>query len=327
MENPDSVTCRIVFYNVENLFYPVDDSLTRDDDFTPEGSYHWSWYRYRKKLNSIAKVIVAIGEDLRPALIGLCEVENRRVLEDLCKKTILQNAGYKIIHQESKDPRGIDVALLYDPLVFTPEDYKAVPVLLNDGTILKTRDILRVTGHFPGDVRCHFIVNHWPSRRGGKSVSEKRRIRAAISLRSEIEKIRMDEPAANVIIMGDFNDEPEDISIKNTLGATFPPQDNAQDTTFLYNMMALYYKLGLGSHYMKHNFYEAGILDQFIVSFPLVFHSNGAKVKEITGHIFRQKFLMNEKNGVPFRTFQGLKYLGGISDHFPVYLDLIIYFH
>ncbi len=211
----DTLRKRIAFYNVENLFHPSDDSLTRDEEFTPEGSYYWSYYKYRRKLNALAKVLVALGEGNQPAVIGLCEVENRMVLEDLCNRTLLRSFRYNIIHQESKDQRGIDVALLYDPKVFMPKDYRAITITDENEKIFRTRDILRVDGSFYNKADCHIFVNHWPSRRGGKLASEPRRIQVAGRLSLEIDKITKEEREANIIIMGDFNDEPVDTSIES----------------------------------------------------------------------------------------------------------------
>jgi hypothetical protein len=312
---------RIVFYNVENLFYPGDDSLKMDDDFTPGGSYHWTFRRYFQKLNKLAKVIISLSETDHPVLIGLCEIENRRVLEDLTQRTLIKSFGYRIIHQESDDPRGIDVALLYDPVVFIPEKYSSIKIFNIDSTLVPTRSILKVTGSFMGKHRCHIFVNHWPSRRGGQKVSEPRRILVASHLKREIERIYLEELMPNIIIMGDFNDEPVDKSIRNVLHAG-ENKNQTEDSTKLINVMFDLYRKGSGSYFRKNNFPEASLIDQFIVSGAILNGENGIKIVEDGTEIYIRDFLIDEKNGMPLRSFQGLKYLGGISDHFPVLIEI-----
>ncbi len=312
---------KIIFYNVENLFHPSDDSLKDDHDFTPSGIYHWSYKRYFNKLHKLAQVLVSIGAGEKPAIIGFCEIENRRVLEDLRSKTILKSFGYKIIHQESNDARGIDVGLLYDPEVFFPENYVSIPIIGSDQKIMQTRSILKVTGLFYEKYPCHIFVNHWPSRRGGQKASEYRRIMVASQLRTQVELIFNNEKDANIIIFGDFNDEPVDKSLADILQAV----DNDRESNFsehLYNLMFQHYVKGNGTHYRKNNFIESSVLDQFIVSRSLIKGNGGITIKPIYGEIYKKNFLINEKNGMPLRTFQGLKYIGGFSDHFPIYIEI-----
>jgi len=312
---------RVVFYNVENLFYPANDSLKEDDDFTPDGTYHWTYRKYYQKINKIAQVIVSMSEAGKPALIGFCEIENRRVLEDLISKTLLKIFGYRIIHQESQDPRGIDVALLYDPAIFIPEKYISIRIFKRSEEELLTRGILKVTGMFYGKYKCHIFVNHWPSRRGGQKTSESRRMLVATHLREEVNRIFKDETDPNIIIMGDFNDEPVDKSLRSVLQAEEYPGSNNERGSLI-NLMFDHYKRGEGSHYRKNNFIESSVLDQFIVSKALIEGRNGMKLAHIRGEIYRKTFLINEKNGMPLRSYQGLKYIGGISDHLPVLIDL-----
>jgi hypothetical protein len=313
---------RIVFYNVENLFYPSDDSLKNDDDFTPSGLFHWTYRRYFYKLNRIAQVIISMSEQGKPVLIGFCEIENRRVLEDLISKTLLRSFGYRIIHQESPDLRGIDVALLYDPKVFIPEKYASIRIFNENQELLLTRNILSVTGQLYGKYRCHLFVNHWPSRRGGQIASEPRRMLVASHLKQEVDRIFTEESNPNIIIMGDFNDEPVDKSLQTVLKAS-EYQNGEDGAGQLFNLMYDHYRLGHGSHYRKNNFIESSVIDQFIVSEAIIKGHNGMKLADIRGEIYRKPFLINEKNGMPLRSYQGLKYLGGISDHLPVILDVI----
>jgi hypothetical protein len=313
--------CRIVFYNVENLFHPENDSLKNDDEFTPGGTYHWTYRKYFLKIKKIAQVIISMSEEGKPAIIGLCEIENRRVLEDLISKTLLRSLGYHIIHQESPDPRGIDVAFLYDPDVFVPESYHSIRIFKKNGEELFTRDILKVSGRFFSKFRCHFFVNHWPSRRGGQKASESRRMLVAGHLKDEINRIFLEENNPNIIIMGDFNDEPTDKSLKYVLQASEYLQDK-NDQGLLFNLMFGPYQRGEGSHFMKTGFVESSVIDQFIVSRALMESKNGMQLTDNTGIIYRKIFLVNEKNGMPLRTYQGLKYIGGISDHLPVFIDI-----
>ena len=312
---------RVVFYNVENLFYPGNDSLKEDDDFTPAGMYHWTYKKYYRKINKIAQVIISMMEGGKPALIGFCEIENRRVLEDLTSKTLLRSFGYRIIHQESPDPRGIDVGLIYDPGTFIPETYNSIRIFKENEEELLTRDILKVTGSFYGKYRCHLFINHWPSRRGGQKASESRRLLVAGHLRSEVDRIFKDETDPNIIIMGDFNDEPVDKSLLYVLKA-MDYQRRKNGPGNLFNLMFQDYIRGEGSHYRRSNFIESSVIDQFIVSRAVIEGQNGMKLASVTGEIYRKTFLINEKNGMPFRSHHGLKYLGGISDHFPVVIDI-----
>ena len=312
---------RIVFYNVENLFYPGNDSLKQDDDFTPSGSYHWTFRRYLEKLNKLAQVIISLSEAGKPAMIGLCEIENRRTLDDLNKRTLLKYFGYRIIHQESNDPRGIDVALLYDPVIFVPESYSSIEIFMKEKEKLLTRSILKVTGIFFGKHRCHIFVNHWPSRRGGQKASEPRRILVASHLKREVDRIYAEESIPNILIMGDFNDEPVDKSLQKVLQA-YEFKVRTKDTGKLFNVMFDHYRRGNGSHFRKNNFYESSMIDQFIVSAAIMKGNNGMKIVNHKTGIYIRDFLMDEKNGTPLRSYQGLKYLGGFSDHFPVFIEI-----
>ena len=313
---------RIVFYNTENLFHPSDDSIKADEDFTPDGPYHWTYKRYYEKINKLGKLIVAIGEGRMPAIIGLCEVENRIVLKDILNKTILKRYSYKIIHKESPDLRGIDVALLYDAAKFLPLKYEFLDVSGGFFPEMKTRDILHVEGLFHDSAHCHIFVNHWPSRRGGQMASEAKRLAVAAMLNQYVDSCFIQDNCSNIIIMGDFNDEPGDHSLSHILGAEDPI--HMVDSIMLYNLMYPYFRKGEGTHFRINNFREAAILDQIIVSKAVLFGKNGIKLKDDHARIYRNEFLLDKKNGIPLRTFQGLKYLGGFSDHLPVYTDIQI---
>ncbi len=225
----------IAFYNVENLFDTVNDSLVFDDDRTPKGSYRWTEERYRKKIDNISKVISEIGMKLSnssPDIIGLCEVEKKSVLKDLVNHKDLRNSHYGIIHFDSPDERGIDVALLYKKMSFIPSTFKSHRLLLFDtsGNRDYTRDQLVVSGFFDGD-EIYFLVNHWPSRSGGESKSRSNRIKAAQLSDLIIDSIQGLNPDAKIISMGDFNDDPRDESIKKVMRTTGKP--NQLDTSEL----------------------------------------------------------------------------------------------
>jgi len=315
-------TERLVFYNSENLFHPSDDSIKADEDFTPSGQYHWTYKRYYDKINKLGKLFVAIGDGQMPSIIGLCEIENRKVLSDILDKSILKAHPYKIIHKESPDARGIDVALLYDPLKFIPKKYDFIEIKSNDFPDLKTREILYVSGFFNQTVYCHIFVNHWPSRRGGKMASDKKRMSVAKVLKQYVDSCYFKDVRSNIIIMGDFNDEPQDRSLEQILGAGDP--DKVNSSNLLFNLMYPYHKKGKGTHFRVNNFTEAAVLDQIIVSKAIFYGENRIKLKDGQAIIYQNEFLLSKKNGRPFRTFQGLKYLGGYSDHLPVFTDIQI---
>jgi predicted extracellular nuclease len=313
---------RFVFYNVENLFHPSDDSTKIDEAFTPGGEYYWSFTRYYSKINNLGRLFVAIGAGRMPAVIGLCEIENHTVLADILNKSVMKYFSYKAIHKESPDLRGIDVGLLYDPSQFKPLKYDHIRISDPQFPDLKTREILYVSGIIYESVQCHIFINHWPSRRGGQMSSEAKRIIAAKKLKQVVDSLLCHDPCTNIIIMGDFNDEPINRSIKEILKAGDPDEKN--DSSLLVNLMYPLYKRGQGTHYRVNNITEASVLDQIIVTSSMLYEKNEMKLEGGTGHIYRNEFLMDKKNGRPLRTYQGLKYIGGFSDHLPVYADFQI---
>lgn len=312
---------RVMFYNVENLFDLYDDSLTRDDDFTPDGQYFWSERKFYNKVQKISKVIIAVGQWELPEIVGLCEVENLYVLKELIGKTALYNSNYGIIHKESPDGRGIDVAMFYRKDAFTPIQYEAIPVKFPfDGRT--TRDILYVKGWFKSADTVHFFVNHWPSRWGGQAETDRKRIFTASVLRQKTDSIFTSDQTAKVIIMGDFNDYPENTSLKDTLNALFD-YDNPQYGK-LYNLA--YYiqeEKKLGTH--KHKG-EWGMLDQLIVSGSVLKNDEHLHCSPENAHVFNAPFLLEkDEKYVGYkanRMYIGFKYHGGFADHLPVYLDL-----
>ncbi len=304
----------IAFYNLENLFDTIDDPETLDDDFLPTSEKKWNMKRYKKKLYKLGTAISNIGflsSGKAPAIIGVAEVENLKVLKDLTNTRHLKNKDYGIVHYDSPDERGIDVALLYKKEFFELIDSQPVTVMMtNDkGERDTTRDVLWVTGKLNGE-KMHVLVNHWPSRRDGADLTEHKRIIAAKKNREIITKIIAEDPNAKIIIMGDFNDDPKSTSIKKYL---------VQNDFF--NPMEQLHTRYSGSLSYKSAW---NLFDQIIFSHN--FHQfQKQKHSFAFSKVFGDDFLKIYKGrykGTPFRTYAGKKYLGGYSDHFPVYIQL-----
>lgn len=313
---------RIMFYNVENLFSPLDDSLTADEEYTPTGMRGWTFTKLKRKIINISKVILSVGGWEPPEIIGLCEVENRAVLMNLITDGPLNAIGYKIVHQDSPDPRGIDVALLYRPDKFRLISYKAIPVRFPFEPTSRTRDILLVNGVTKTQDTLYLFVNHWPSRFGGYANTIQKRNRAADVLRLAIDSIRITNPGAKIIAMGDFNDNPYDESIRDHLAARM--DSTGLSISDLYNMMA-----GAGISWNRGTIKdreEWNTIDQFIVSANLVIHQKGLHTTYHGARIFDAPFLLQDDEAwfgkKTFRTYYGAAYIGGFSDHLPIYLDL-----
>lgn len=315
---------RLVFYNTENLFDTFDDSLTNDNEYTPMGMRGWSYKKFQRKLINISKVFMSIGGWEAPEIIGMCEVENRFVLYKLITDTPLNKIGYKIIHKDSPDPRGIDVAMIYRPDKFKPIVYKAIPIRFPHDPNGRTRDILYVKGLVMGKDTLHVFINHWPSRYGGYTGTKPKRAFVASILRHTTDSLMRVVPDARIVIMGDFNDEPTDESITQVLKAR---SDSSQlSPTDLFNMM---YRLSgnwrSGSTKFRENW---SLIDQIIVSSSLLYSKTGLYTNANGAHIYDAPFLLMEDKtyfGVrPFRTYLGPRYLGGFSDHLPVYFDIYL---
>lgn len=321
-ENQGIIKSRFVFYNLENLFDTRDDPLTNDDEFTPEGARHWTSTRLYSKLNNISKTFYAIGETGLPAVIGVCEIENRYVLNKLVFDTPLKKSHYNIIHKDSPDRRGIDVAMLYQEKSFSIASYRYIQVSNSEDTSLRTREILYAKGVLNMADTCHILVNHWPSRSGGINQTEPKRKAAALVVRSIVDSLFAADPASKIIIMGDFNDEPDDASISEVLHAV-------DDTTqirdgILFNMMGRFEGSAVtGTHKYQE---EWSVFDQVIVSGGL-FHPENV-LYSCTGcaGIFMADFLLTDDENnfgkKPLRTYVGMKWEGGFSDHLPVFIDI-----
>ncbi len=307
----------IMWYNVENLFDLENDPKTADDDFTPEGRLKWTEKRYKKKLKKIAKVF-ELQEEM-PAVIGLCETENRKVLEDLLGQNGFKSQNYEIVHKESPDHRGIDVAFLYQPSKFQLISYEALVVKSRQDSLENTRDILYVKGAVERTDTLHFLLNHWPSRSGGRKLSDPKRAYAAKIARTKVDDILAKNKAAKIIILGDLNDEPKDASVADILQAKPFPKTSSE----LLNLMWAKKKNGLGTYNFRGNW---NMLDHIIVSQGLLNAKKGLFCTENAGEIFIHKEIVfvNKKGlKLPNRTYVGRsKYIGGTSDHFPVKLTL-----
>jgi len=314
---PDGL--RMVFYNVENLFEPGNDPGVEDDPFTPEGDYHWHYGKYKKKTNNIAKTIIAIGGWEAPDLIGFAEIENWQVLYDLVKHTPLNSFNYRIIHENSPDVRGIDTGVIYRPEKLEELSHKAIRYVTGENT-RASRDILYIKFLTLGSDTLHVFINHWPSRYGGKDQTSMRRKQAAIQLREIADSLLSKNGEAKIVIMGDFNDNPDDDNLKEVLGAAC--KANIDFTPGLYNLMYPYAGTTNGTIY--HSSISGGwfLFDQIIVSTALM-KETGLMVKNHRAFIFKRQWLLDEDTGRPYRSFKGPVFTGGFSDHLPVYLDLV----
>lgn len=304
----------ILFYNVENLFDTTDDPDTQDEDFTPTGKNQWTEERLGEKYSRVAEVIKRSGKF--PGIVGLCEIENRKVLEELIMHPELADAKYSIVHRDSPDRRGIDVALLHREDQFSVEASRWLRVSLSKPKDTETRDILYVRGTAGGET-LHLFVNHWPSRGGGEEASAPFRADAAKVLRAAVDSVFRTDGQARIICMGDFNDYPTNASIREVLGA----DDNGERG--LVNLMSVIHARGEGSYWYRG---EWGALDQFFVSTSLVHGKGGWTISSTGASIVREPYLLftdGKGEQRPNRSYAGDVYVGGYSDHLPVMLSLV----
>ncbi len=313
----------IAFYNVENLF-DCNDDANDDAEFLPQGKREWTNERYQEKLNNIARVLGDIADN-GAAVVGLAEVENRHVLEDLVRNPSIRKRNYSIIHYDSPDPRGIDCALLYDARVFHPKSSGVRFIALPDESPIPTRDILFATGTIEDEV-FHFIVAHWPSRYGGDPASAGRRMVAAQTMRQVADSLLREYPGSKAILMGDFNDDPFDASVVEGLNLCQTiDETHAAD---LFSPMLSMYRQGAGTLAYKEKW---NLFDIIVVSGNLLkkntqgLHLYQDPESHQLAYVFRRDYLLQQTpkhRGEPLRTFASGKYIGGYSDHLPVYLYL-----
>lgn len=295
------------------------------EDFTPKSNKNYTYNIYQQKLKNIAQVISEIGfkyTKTAPAVVGLVEVENRQVVEALTQQDALKKYDYGVVHYNSFDARGIDVALIYQKKRFTvTNSYKKELVLFReDGKREYTRDLLVVSGILDGE-KVAFFVNHWPSRRGGEAVSMPKRNAAAALLKQEMDALREKNPNIKLIAMGDFNDDPISPSFKNHLKAVGDEKELSEEYPY-FNPMYKMYKKGVASLAYRD---APNLFDQIIYSKNLVSNSSAEEYAVYRTEVYAPAYLINKQGnykGYPFRSWDGDKFTGGYSDHFPVFTIL-----
>lgn len=309
----------VVFYNVENLFDTHDDvSLLGNEEFTPTGDKLWSEDRYLSKLEKLAEAFMLINGNT-PLAFGMAEIENRRVIEDLIKTGELAKRNYRIVHYDSEDRRGMDCALVYDAGFIRSIVEQKLLIEVSDEPYFRTRDIIYMKAELGSGKFIHFFVNHWPSRREGISESENRRKAAASTLRKAIDRILDVEKHANILVMGDFNDTPDNFSIRNILRAKGQHEQQKGD---LVNLLVEEQQGGLGTTVHMR---EWNVFDQLIVSQGLLQGQSGLLIEGNNAHIAHRKelvFQFRDGGSKPSATYGGDTYHGGYSDHLPVYLNI-----
>jgi len=322
-ENAVNVPVRILFYNVENLFDTYDDIAGKDEEFLPDGTRRWTRKRYENKINSIYKTLIAAGSWSPPAVVGLCEVENRRVLEDLVHGTYLSRFDYDIVHEDSDDERGIDVCMIFRPDQARLLSYRYLKPYSVSGEALRTRSVLYAKLLVLGDT-LHLLINHWPSRRGGVLTGESSRSRIALMIRHVTDSLgSISCGKARVLIMGDFNCPPDDHIMQSLAGQS---QGKANENGLSLVNLAVKAGKSVKGTYKYRGAWET--IDQMLASDHLLGCSKGLAADSLGFKVFSPEFLLcnDEKytGSAPFSTYRGYRYQGGISDHLPVFLDLFL---
>ena len=313
----------VAFYNLENLFDIYDDPETHDEEFLPDGVKQWNEIKYQKKLTNMERVLfdmAAIQKDY-PVVIGVSEIENRSVLEDLVSQPKLKGANYRICHYDSPDARGVDVAFLYRADVFKLEGSDNIKLVVDELPNFRTRDLVVMWGKIDGEP-FYFLVSHWPSRLGGKEASQFKRDACARQIREIKDSLLAANPATKVIVMGDFNDDATDSSIVKTMGAKGKVKDLVAGDFFNpYNAML---RAGLGTLAYQDAW---NLFDNICVTENLVNANEGElrliKGKKFYGNIFTRPYMLQQEGqykGYPLRTFVTNNFQNGFSDHFPVFI-------
>lgn len=309
------------FYNLENLFDTIHDYGKNDYEYLPDGTNKWGTLKYTNKLKNMATVLNEMATDVIPAgmaAVGVSEVENARVLEDLVNHEVLAPRGWDFVHIEGPDKRGVDCALLYNPQLFKPVNSKLAPYTTEDNdTTYKTRGFLIVSGEMGGEL-VHIIVNHWPSRYASSPARE----RAGVLVRGLKDSLLAEMPESRVIIMGDMNDDPDDKSLKTCLGAV-RDKDDVENATDLYNpWWDILRKRGHGTLKYRGKW---NLFDQVILSGNLV-NNDRTTLELYKTEIFSRNYLFQQEGrykGNTLRTHAGGVWLNGYSDHLPVIVYLV----
>ena len=321
-ENVNVQVACVAFYNLENLFDTISSPGVNDFEYTPEGPNKWNSHKYNNKLQKMSYAISQIGLDQTPVgavILGVSELENRGVLEDLVKQPAIADRSYDIVHYDGPDRRGVDVALLYNPRYFVVSSSKSYPVVAPNDTSFRTRDQLLVSGYLFNE-KVHVIVNHWPSRYGGEVASRPKRVLAASVTRSIVDSIFNVEPKAKIIIMGDMNDDPNNESTAVVLNAKKNPQDVSGQE--LYNPTWQLHAKGIGSLAYQGQW---NLFDQIIISHELLTAPRNT-LRFWRAEVFNRNFLMHQEGqdkGTPLRTHSRGVWLNGYSDHFPTLIYLV----
>lgn len=306
----------VCFYNLENLFDTINNNGKYDLEFSPQGSRQWNGDKYRSKLKNIARAISNMSTEttpLGPAVIGIAEVENRSVLEDLVKQDDIRSWRLQIVHHDSPDRRGIDVSLLYNPRLFRVLNVTNARLNIEDNPDFRTRDQMCVTGLMGGE-KVSIIVNHWPSRLGGQEQSSYLREAAAALVKHTVDSLLADDPNQGIIVMGDLNDDPQNRSVANVLGGKKNKDDVTEDNGF-YNPWWSTLDSGIGTLAYKGSW---NLFDQILVS--KYFLGDRSHLTFFKSDVLNWDFLKNTEGnyvGYPLRTYASGVFLNGYSDHFP----------
>ena len=312
----------VAFYNLENFFNPEDNPETNDEDFTPKGSHRYTEDVFAQKAKNMASVIAELGTEYTPdgaALIGVCEIEDDRVLKTLVSQAELKNRNYRYVRFDGPDRRGINVGLIYSPKYFRLLSAKPININLKYAGGGLTRDVLLVEGILQGDT-VFVLVNHWPSRSGGEAASAPKRAVAAEVNRKAVDKILEQNSNAKIIVMGDLNDDPVSPSVAKVLGATGIKSKAVNGV--LFNPWTPYYERGLGT--LSHND-KWNLFDQIILS-PAWLSNSSGHWQYYKSSVFDKDYLKNSfgrYKGYPRRSYNGNKWINGYSDHFPTIVYLI----
>lgn len=321
-EKLDFEKLRVSFYNVENLFDTIDEPIKIDEEFTPDSKKLWNTERYNDKLGKLSRVFASMGDGQNaPIVVGLAEVENKTAINDLLKTPAFSAHKYGIVHQESPDMRGIDLALLFrkDKVKILKQEF--IVATFPDEPEYTSRDIIYAEAKVASE-KLHLFINHWPSRYGGMEKSEPRRLRVAELVREKIDQIQKKSPKAKIILLGDFNDGPTNKSITEVLMAD--TLYSTKDKTHLYNISYPIEASGAGSYNYKGNWQ---LMDQVIVSHQLISDKERIHTQDDMVKVLKEDYMLYQDKRYgpkPNRSYGGPNYYGGYSDHLPIYIDLNI---